>query len=66
MRTDKRFQISLGSELDRSKSASPPINFTDTNVSFSTGFDTTSNTLTEAKFRHGLDATLEMTNENED
>ena len=58
MRTDKRVHVTLGSDVARVPGA---LDTTDSNFGFSTDFD--SSTLTERRFRKGLEATLETFND---
>jgi hypothetical protein len=53
MRTDERFQVSLSSDIDRN--VVPDL--TDTKVTFNTDFDST---ISEAKFRQGLENSLDL------
>ena len=57
MRTDKRFEVTLGS-LDKSKDIPE-----DTTSKFSFNTDLDSTTLTETKFRKGLESSLDLSDE---
>lgn len=54
LRTDERFQVTLGSEISEKKSE----NNDTTKMTFGTDFD--NSTLTEAKFRQGLENSLDL------
>jgi hypothetical protein len=56
MRTDKRFQVNLSSDLDRNTPNVVP-NLTDTKVTFNTDFDST---ISEEHFRQGLENSLDL------
>ena len=63
MRNDKRFHVSLSSDMGPAHKLPIPENLTDTKMTFNTNFEST---LTEDQFRKGLESSLHISEHSEE